>query len=58
MMLQMQELKVPVELMAENKVTDEMLRRKRALLMFTNDTHHNTALRLGEYVRTSGFEER
>jgi len=58
MMLQMQKLKVPVELMAENKVTDEMLRRKRALLMFTNDTHHNTALRLGEYVRTSGFEER
>ena len=58
MMLQMQELEVPVELVAEGKVTDEMLRRKRALLMFTNDTHHNTALRLGKYVRTSGFEER
>jgi hypothetical protein len=58
MLLHMRKLEVPVELVDEKEVTDDLLLRRRVLLMFTGDTHHNTALRLGQYLRTGGLEQR
>ncbi len=66
MMVQMGEREVPYELIREDKVTDDLLRRRRVLLMFCGThqpdtrglTHHTTVYRLVRFLSTSGFADR